>query len=727
MRRFKSKEIKESVLALAKTPLEKILIQEMDDPVLWAENHFLDPDTGENPFVVKPMFRKVLQSPKKDRAIRSGRQLGKCEAWFTKVRISKTEEVSAEELYTKYGEGGSFDILSTHEIELKHITTTAIIYYNGIKPIIRINTLNGFSTGNTDNHPYLVYNPYTNEIYWEEAIYIKLGDYVAITNLTYDSHYIDTIIPEGADIFFDKVTDIIQHGEDVTYAITVPETENLITDNFITHNTVHLCVDILHTGHFNKNYIIPVFVPSKKNMERMMEIMNNLLRTSDLNFAFSANKKNRFNKSDRNMEAKFDHEIQCSNGSVIRFFFMNNNPDKARGQTAHGALYIDEVEYLPQKAFSVVTGILKANPNISIWASSTPSGLMDTWFREFSDNCSKDEYEDGEEFHLPTYMDEDWAQIEPRMRAIIFDDVTWKLEIEAEWATARGAVYKKEIIDGAIERGKIGDMYLTRDSVLNSLQYERANKFIGVDWNNPQNGVRIVELAEMNFSGFPLLWLTRNEIISYEEYTQTRSVERIIELYDKYRYKKISVDSGYGEFQIERITQELVKRGIDPSTVLHVVDCNSGSEEVLIEYISPVHNYLVKEPIKIRVKDRIVNLVTTYLESTMVLFKEDELDKYSIIPELRNFRIKETSVRGGYIYSDKTHSLSALQINVHGIEHYKKNNKHVEDCIEIVRDFDRSKITSLGINSIISHTTFNNNNSTRLRGLTNGRERRSIL
>jgi hypothetical protein len=326
-------------------------------------------------------------------------------------------------------------------------------------------------------------------------------------------------------------------------------------------------------------------------------------------------------------------------------------------------------------------------------------------------------------------LEENWAIVEPRLRAVIFDEVTWKLEVEAEWATAKGAVYKKEIVDLAVERSRVSATYFTREAIFSTLQYDRCPKFLGVDWNNPQNGVRLVETAELNLTGSPNYWVTRNEIISYETYTQTRAVERIMKLYDEHLYRKIAVDSGYGEFQIERITQELVKRGINPNSVLHVVDCNAGAEEIDIEYISPVYGHATKETLKIRMKDRIVNLLTTYLESVLVLFKEDDIDKTSIVTEIRNFLRKETSIRGGFIYSDKTHSLSALQINVHGIEQYKKDGHMEVDKIEIFKSESIGKMVGLTLDNTIAHNSFASlqYKPTRMTGIANGRERRSIL
>lgn len=1005
MRRFKSKEILDKVLAQLPTEEERQLIMEMDDPVLWLENHFLDPDMGEAAFQVKEHFKPVLRCNRKDRALRTGRQAGKCSTEFVKIQLADGSSPTTKEIYEKVGENGIFDIATTDINTFKHKAGKAIIVDNGTKNCTTISTNSGLETTNTDNHPYFIWRNDWEKPDWVAGDEVKIGDRIAVTRdlsafsvskelstlnslegellgyligdggtsgrvirfTTADQEIADRIstiliqlntgtllnkhvtkysygfaldkespyyrgygavswitefvtthnlqgklsknkeipssiftssndviseflgaywstdgwvcdhtlksaahlgitsaskelingtrtlllrlgiksrvrhrlvkykderrdcwelrladstdiskfkekikirhplkqdkldniklkiprsttdtIPNGiwkyvesqrvnkdiskskiigneynanirlkynyspnrstllrncnslndhfiesisnSDIMWDTVSDIVDVGEYQTYAITVLETENLITDNFITHNTVHLCGDILHVGHFNKNQIILVFLPSKKNMDRMLEIMNNMLRTSDLKHAFTMNKTDGRGKGNE-IAPKYDYEITCANGSVIRFFFMQNNPDKARGQTARGALYIDEAEYLPIKAFSVISGILKANPDISVWASSTPSGLTDTWFREFSDRCKDNNNLNGIEFHIPTYLESNWDEIEPRLRAVIFDDVTWKLEVEAEWATAKGAVYKKEMIDDAIERSLMGHNYLTKTSIMDTMQYIRAPKFIGVDWNNPQNGVRIVELARMGLTGQDLFWVVRNEIISYEQYTQSRAINRIMELFDEYGYRIISVDAGHGEYQIERLTQELVQRGREPHDILHVVDCNSGSEEVMIEYKSPLDGGIYREPVKIRMKDRIVNLVSKYLENNLALLKEDDMDKAGIVPEIRNFLRKETSLRGGFVYSDKTHSLSALQICIHGIETHYIDEDNSKPIIERLRSDALASMVNIRKDEQVQFQSFANmgRQSTRLSGLSDGRTRRSIL
>jgi hypothetical protein len=923
------------------TPEEFAILEEADNPIIWAERHFKDPDDGKAPFKVKKQFYPILLSRAKDRALRTGRQVGKCPSASSHIQLADGSWITADELYAKVGEDGTFRIASTDIRTLKHISTDAIITDNGIKPVTRVVTRSLFSCTQSSNHPYLVWRDDWDYPCWLPGTLVRKGDRIAVTRdlrafrvpddqsviskeeaellgyltgdggttqrvirftsnspelvnrindilticksgiylnewqgkyeygfihdryspdyrgfgvvswitelvtrhglagclskdkvvppdmfrssneaiasylggywstdgwvctlssnnqpeigvgsaskelldgirtlllrlgiqsrLAYkpvkyknqinnswqlyirDSRSIDLFrqqirlyhhakqttldelilktnnsntdtIPLGvwnyverlrlsldisktgrmnvdwrdndrlrynycpnrskldsslghlddpflkavcsSDIFWDTVKTIKHLPAEQTYAISVPVTENLITDNFITHNTVHACIDMLHESAFHRDYVINVFVPQKKNMNRMLEIMANLVRESDIRNSFMMGGKKKGNKED--IEPQYDYEITCTSGSVIRFFFMGNNPDKARGQHGKGIIYIDEVEYLPEKAFPVLQGILKSNPNIRIFACSTPSGLEDTWFRNFCDRCLSPTYENGEEYHLPTTMEENWQEIEGRLRQVIFDEVTWKLEVLAEWTDAIGAVYKKDVIDAAVHRALVNGIEVDMESIRSTLEYQSAAKFLGVDWNVPQNGVRLVEVARV----FGFLRVTRHETISHETYTQTYTVQRIMDLYHQYKYTRISVDAGYGDTQIELLHKSLVEYGVDPRNILFAVDSTKKIENTIV-YESPLTGARRREIISLRTKVHIIGLIAKYLEKDLVLPPEEDQGRGGLVKEIRNFRRKEVNQdRGGFVYTSNTHSLSALQICIFGHDQY---------------------------------------------------------
>lgn len=969
---------------------------EADDPVLWSQTYLMDPDEGKLIFECKEQFMDVLRDPCLNRALRVGRQQGKCCSYRTKIQLADGSIPTAEQIYKMVGEDGSFEILSTSNDTYRHVRTTAYIEDNGIKDTVTVATASGFETTNTDNHPYFVWpddkpapvwvkgsdlvpgmriavtrdlskcnipadksatGRYEAELlgyligdggtsqrtirfttadheiadrinyilvelntntrlskckskyeyaftvdniqkhehghrwiesfvkrhglagvlskhkhvpesmftssndviaaflsgYWstdgwisehpvrksvqigicsasKELMYgtrtlllrlgiqsrmrykrvkykgnhrdawqLTIGDSRSVemfkesvslshrrkqeklvscrikhNNSNTDTipsgvwKYVDKKLKESgvsvtsiignckgrfrrnyspnrrklleqtdlfndpyltnistSDIFWDRIKSVSNTGKMQTYAISVPETENLITDNFITHNTVHMCVDILHLGATRNNAIILIFVPEKKNMNRMLEIMKNILQGSSIESSFSMGKRI---KVKGKLQPQYDYEISISSGSVIRFFFMAQKPDKARGQ-AVTHIYIDEAEYIPEKAWPVITGMVKKDPNIPIFASSTPSGFEGTWFREFCEKCSDPNNSRGNEYHIPSTCEKNWPELEVRLREVIHDEVTWKLEVLAEWAEAKGAVYKKEMIDESIERSEMNGFYLDMEDIRNTIEYKHAVKFLGVDWNNPQNGTRLVELAIMHDK----IWITRHERIAYETYTQSKAVERIIELNRDAKYKFISVDNGYGEVQIELIHQKMNNVDGDVGRVLNIIDAGK-KEKVTIEYTSPSGS-IRRTKVDIRVKTKLVGLVTKYLEFKLVIPKEESDNKEGIVKEIRNFKRKESLREGGFVYSENTHSLSALQMCLHGVDRYlatiQGHDYQTSKSIGTVslKDIVRSVKTASSNQAAIIITTRTSSmpNGGRVSGLNNGYQRRSIL
>jgi hypothetical protein len=847
-------ETLQKMLGMVSSDEERQLIIEADDPVIWAETYLNDPDTGKEKFKTKEMFKGILRDGRRDRAVRSGRQIGKCESTNTRIQLANGSCPTAGELYNNIGEGGKFTIISPDTNHFKNRKSEAIIRDNGIKSVCRITTISNYVTENTTNHPYFILRDNLPD--WIEGKYVKVGDKIAICNnllicsvptrfsllnpieateigesiheklsegiklddillpiflssnlsiaafigAYWDIHgkilpaalrrypYIHIItntdiansirtlllrlgiqsiirnntcttekkiiiVPNSLyqfsnlilsnypgrsrilskikngkyknipvdgdipDIDWDIVSEVKHVGNVQTYAITVPILHTLLTDNIISHNTVHMTVDIMHTAAVNSENIILVFITEKKVMNRILEIMQKLLLNSSLKNSFRMDKSAR--KHSKGIAPDFDYEINVSNGSSIRFFFMSQKPDKARGQTGNH-IYLDEAEYLPDKAFPVITGILKANPNIGIWASSTPLPTkIDTWFYEFSTKCALVEYEDGSEYHIPTSLEKNWPEIEKRLREVIFDDITWSTEVMAEWADIRDAVYKKENVTSSLERSFVDNIYLTYDNIYQMNQYMSANKYIGVDWNNPRNGVRIVELADM----FGSVWITRNETISYNNYTQTKAVERIMELFRYNNYKIMSVDAGYGETQCELIMQKLIAMQKDPSELLNIVD-SAVKDTHVIDYTSPDTGARRRQVIKIRTKTRIIGLLGIYMESILAIPREEQV-KGGIVGEISNFRRKGTVRDGGFVYTENVHSLTALHYCIHGREKYITSNLSSVPVPNI--------IISTELNSILSrkdtnsghgskHITINrSNNLSRVSSLNKGR------
>lgn len=161
--------------------------------------------------------------------------------------------------------------------------------------------------------------------------------------------------------------------------------------------------------------------------------------------------------------------------------------------------------------------------------------------------------------------------------------------------------------------------------------------------------------------------------------------------------------------------------------VLNVVDSNR-TNEMVIEY-KLINGGRRRDVIRTPMKTMIVSLLSKYLEEVLIL-PEEEDSRDGVVRELRNFRRKNTSRNGGFIYTEQAHSLSALQINVHGYDKYLRGmNRETVDAREacvsapLVSLYSNSHRTE---NTIISSRFTKKGSNSRTAGL-HGRQGRHII
>ena len=109
--------------------------------------------------------------------------------------------------------------------------------------------------------------------------------------------------------------------------------------------------------------------------------------------------------------------------------------------------------------------------------------------------------------------------------------------------------------------------------------------------------------------------------------------------------------------------------GQDPRFLLVVVD-SGKKEETVIEYEAPESGARRQETISVRIKNRLVGLLAKYIESSLVFLQEDDITKDGLVKEVRNFRRKSPNRESGFMYTETTHSLAALQLAVYGYDMY---------------------------------------------------------
>ena len=138
-----------------------------------------------------------------------------------------------------------------------------------------------------------------------------------------------------SDLIFEKIVSITYEGEEKTYDFSVPITNNFIANDFITHNTETMCIEMLWKAYTKPYHRILVVTPYENQVRliftRLMEIIND-----------SPLLKQKIKKSTKN-----PYWIEFDNGAIILGFTTGaasgSGGASIRGQRAD-AIYLDEVD-----------------------------------------------------------------------------------------------------------------------------------------------------------------------------------------------------------------------------------------------------------------------------------------------------------------------------------------------------------------------------------------------
>ena len=281
---------------------------------------------------------------------------------------------------------------------------------------------------------------------------------------------------------------------------------------------------MLHYAYTHENIIVLVIAPYKNQVGLIFDKLDVFLgKSTSLAASIKRNTKN-------------PYRVQLHNGSKILGFTAGTRTGSKstgiRGQDAH-LILIDEADYLSMSDFEVILAIQASRPDVEIWASSTPTGKRDMFWRF----CSEPEL-GFKEFHFPSSFSPVWnAQIE-RLEKAQYSDQGSLHEFEADFGDEAEGVFLDKFVNVAL-----------KDYKLDSVKRNSGSLYtIGVDWNTAGNGTCIV-ITEWNKnlnSGVGAFRLIRKKIISQLEFTQVRACEEIIRLNAEWDPAYIYVDQGYG-------------------------------------------------------------------------------------------------------------------------------------------------------------------------------------
>ena len=397
-----------------------------------------------------------------------------------------------------------------------------------------------------------------------------------------------------------------------------------------------LAVDALHKVGTNSNYKVLIIAPYQAQVNLIFDRIDKLLETS-------LTLKNTIVRRVRH-PSQF---VQFSNGSQITGATAGvktgAKADKVRGQDAN-SIYLDEADLLAQGDLESILAIIGSHPDVTLWASGTPSGRREQFFRW----CTRKE-QGVKQFHYPSKVSPTWTKEAEDWLKGTYSASSYAQEFEAEFGEEEHGVFPKNLVDESLS-----------DYQMEARQPQKGFIYgIGVDWNDTTKGVHIVVGSWNPFDG--KFWTERKIIVSRMEFTQTKAIEKIIELNAFWNPSFIYVDQGYGNTQVEILHQYGLKH---PATGLRrkVKGIQMGSKVVMQDaYLGPVDK---------EVKPFIVNLCVRRVEQGEVVLPQSECrgeGTEGLVDQMIKFRIKRFSPDGRPIY-DQTpdHTLTAWMLAIYG-------------------------------------------------------------
>lgn len=405
--------------------------------------------------------------------------------------------------------------------------------------------------------------------------------------------------------------------------------------------TVILSVKSVYEAISNEDYRIVIITPGKNHYELIYDtIMNKLILPSpEL-------------KACVTRSIKTPGKIWFSSGSTISFFTAGTKSGSGavgvRGQGAE-LVIIDEADYLSAVDMETILALRIEHPDITFWASSTPTGK-----RGFFYQWCTDKSRGWREFHYTApQANPNWnAEIEEFTKRE-YPGEAYKREILAEFGTEDAGVFNKELIDYACSRG---DGFYCYQPFHNPFygyaqgpNWHVGPRAIGVDWDKygaPTNMV-VVEMMEDG-----VLHVINRTQVPQSEFTLTNAVNILIKLNEIWKPNWIYIDRGFGEMQAEIL--KLYGKSHKETMLDKIVKPISFSSKIAIT--DPSDGTVEHKDIK----PFMINMLQRTIEDKkLVLNSRDDVMKMQLI----NYAVERYGANGRPIYTNKDdHCVDALAL-----------------------------------------------------------------
>jgi len=307
-------------------------------------------------------------------------------------------------------------------------------------------------------------------------------------------------------------------------------------------------------------------------------------------------------------------------------------------------ILLDEADYLGSSDFEVILAIQASRPNVEIWASSTPTGKREMFWRFCNDS------ELGfKEFHFPSSVSPTWTRQTERLERAQYSEQGYAHEFDAEFGDEVEGVFLDKLITESVQKY---DMERLKKDGLSLYT-------VGVDWNASGNGTCIV-VTEWNKNlngGRGAFRVVRKKIISHTEFTQVKACEEIIRLNSEWNPSAIYVDQGYGHTQIEMLR----KFGLEnPKTGL-----TNKVRGIYFGDMTEIRDPVTKQRVKKHMKPFMVNLAVRRLEDGQIILPASEDMKNGLVGQMRDYTVVRETALGQPVYSDNNdHALVAWMLSI---------------------------------------------------------------
>ena len=450
----------------------------------------------------------------------------------------------------------------------------------------------------------------------------------------------------NGEFIFDEIVSIESLGEMQTYDFSVPMTMNFVAEDFITHNTETMVVEMLHQCFTNKNFRVLMAAPYENQIRNMFTRLNELIAESPLVAAQVAS------------STKSPYKIEFANGSMILGFTTGDDASSIRGQKADW-IYMDEVDFMSEYCFEVVAAVAIERSEIGITVSSTPLGKRSKFYQM----CTDPAMGYSQHYHPSTHNPNWNEQMEAELRAQLTTE-GYVHEVLAEFGTQEAGVFDKTKLDEAIKQENYAyndlDYYQLSECKETNvwpkmLMYNKANKppknifrTMGVDFDKYQASSSIL-ILDYDIRTKKTKVFKRYEM-PRAEYSYDNAFNSIVELNEIYEPSWIYCDRGSGEYIIERLHiygEQHPESGLKAKV-------KGWSFANKIEMMDPITKEMVKNPIKSFMVNQLQLLVE---RGDLILSPYDKV----LQKQLMDYEVEKVTASGVPVYtSENEHFVDAL-------------------------------------------------------------------